>query len=70
VIWKKWRARPVARLPIEYSIKFYRQSKGILKVNVAAANARRLPVGRFRREERDDRWLMSAQVLGGTNDAV
>jgi hypothetical protein len=37
VIGKEWRACPVARLNLDYSIKFYRQLKGIFKVNVAAA---------------------------------
>jgi hypothetical protein len=33
VIVKEWRACPVARLTLDYSIKFYRQLKGIFKVN-------------------------------------
>ena len=42
VIGKKWQACPAARSNPDYSIKFYRQSKGIFKVNVAAADARRV----------------------------
>ena len=61
VIWKRWRARPVARLTLDYSIKFYRQSKGIFKVNVAAADVRRIPIGGSRREDTMIAGLMSAR---------
>jgi len=51
----------VARLTLDYSIKFYRQSKGIFKVNVAAADVRRIPIGGSRREDTMIAGLMSAR---------